>query len=100
MLTPAATSQHQLEEAGAPPGDRLQCLRCGREFKPEEPRLGLDGEEGWRPLFRKTGTSPAPDLSVHAPPAASGKMALSWECGGGALGKKGAGASFSAWRKN
>ncbi|XP_002685641.3 serine/threonine-protein kinase 11-interacting protein isoform X1 [Bos taurus] len=57
VLTPAATSQHQLEEAGAPPGDRLQCLRCGREFKPEEPRLGLDGEEGWRPLFRKTESS-------------------------------------------
>lgn len=77
MLTPAATSQHQLEEVGALPGHRLQCLRCGREFKPEEPRLGLDSEEGWRPLFRKTGTIPALDLSVHAPPAASGKMALS-----------------------
>ncbi|KAM9736235.1 serine/threonine-protein kinase 11-interacting protein isoform 2-T2 [Dama dama] len=57
VLTPAATSQHQLEEAGGPPGDRLQCLRCGREFKPEEPRLGLDGEEGWRPLFQKTESS-------------------------------------------
>ena len=61
MLTPAVTSQHQLEEVGALPGDRLQCLRCGREFKPEEPRLGLDSEEGWKPLFRKTGTSPALD---------------------------------------
>lgn len=57
VLTPAATSQHQLEEAGGPPGDRLQCLRCGREFKPEEPRLGLDDEEGWRPLFQKTESS-------------------------------------------
>lgn len=57
VLTPAATSQHQLEEVGALPGDRLQCLRCGREFKPEEPRLGLDSEEGWRPLFRKTESS-------------------------------------------
>ncbi|XP_043301408.1 serine/threonine-protein kinase 11-interacting protein isoform X4 [Cervus canadensis] len=57
VLTPAATSQHQLEEAGGPPGDRLQCLRCGREFKPEEPRLGLDNEEGWRPLFQKTESS-------------------------------------------
>uniref|UniRef100_A0A8D0VI27 Serine/threonine-protein kinase 11-interacting protein n=1 Tax=Sus scrofa TaxID=9823 RepID=A0A8D0VI27_PIG len=57
-LTPAATTQHQLGEARDPPGDRLQCLRCGHEFKPEEPRLGLDSEEGWRPLFQKT-ESPA-----------------------------------------
>ncbi|XP_040084171.1 serine/threonine-protein kinase 11-interacting protein isoform X2 [Oryx dammah] len=57
VLTLAATSQHQLEEVGALPGDRLQCLRCGREFKSEEPRLGLDSEEGWRPLFRKTESS-------------------------------------------
>uniref|UniRef100_A0A8D0YMS5 Serine/threonine-protein kinase 11-interacting protein n=1 Tax=Sus scrofa TaxID=9823 RepID=A0A8D0YMS5_PIG len=57
-LTPAATTQHQLGEARDPPGDRFQCLRCGHEFKPEEPRLGLDSEEGWRPLFQKT-ESPA-----------------------------------------
>nr|XP_058911168.1 serine/threonine-protein kinase 11-interacting protein isoform X2 [Kogia breviceps] len=58
-LTPAATlGKHQLGETRDPPGDRLQCLRCGHEFKPEEPRSGLDGEEGWRPLFRKT-ESPA-----------------------------------------
>uniref|UniRef100_A0A8D0QTP8 Serine/threonine-protein kinase 11-interacting protein n=1 Tax=Sus scrofa TaxID=9823 RepID=A0A8D0QTP8_PIG len=57
-LTPAATTQHQLGEARDLPGDRLQCLRCGHEFKPEEPRLGLDSEEGWRPLFQKT-ESPA-----------------------------------------
>eukprot|EP00069_Balaena_mysticetus_P020974 bmy_13395T0 len=55
VLTPAATlGKHQLGEARDPPGGRLQCLRCGHEFKPEEPRSGLDGEEGWRPLFRKT----------------------------------------------
>ncbi|XP_030694479.1 serine/threonine-protein kinase 11-interacting protein isoform X2 [Globicephala melas] len=59
VLTPAATlGKHQLGEARDPPGGRLQCLRCGHEFKPEEPRSGLDGEEGWRPLFRKT-ESPA-----------------------------------------
>lgn len=62
MLTPAANlGKHQLGEARDPPGGRLQCLRCGHEFKPEEPRSGLDGGEGWRPLFRKTGTSPALD---------------------------------------
>ncbi|XP_028337866.1 serine/threonine-protein kinase 11-interacting protein isoform X4 [Physeter macrocephalus] len=59
VLTPTATlGKRQLGEARDPPGDRLQCLRCGHEFKPEEPRSGLDGEEGWRPLFRKT-ESPA-----------------------------------------
>ncbi|XP_033715562.1 serine/threonine-protein kinase 11-interacting protein isoform X3 [Tursiops truncatus] len=59
VLTPAATlGKHQLGEVRDPPGGRLQCLRCGHEFKPEEPRSGLDGEEGWRPLFRKT-ESPA-----------------------------------------
>ena len=36
MLTPAVTSQHQLEEVGALPGDRLQCLRCGRELEKGE----------------------------------------------------------------
>ena len=101
MLSPAATlGKHQLGEARDPPGGRLQCLRCGHEFKPEEPRSGLDGEEGWRPLFRKTGTSPALDLPTHVPPAASGRMVLRWEWGGGALGQKGAGTNFSAWRKN
>ncbi|XP_059962788.1 serine/threonine-protein kinase 11-interacting protein isoform X5 [Mesoplodon densirostris] len=59
VLTPAATlGKHQLGEARDPPGSRLQCLRCGHEFKPEEPRSRLDGEEGWRPLFQKT-ESPA-----------------------------------------
>ncbi|XP_017515678.3 serine/threonine-protein kinase 11-interacting protein isoform X2 [Manis javanica] len=55
VLTPAAaTAQRQLGEARDLPGGRLQCLRCGYELKPEEPRLGLDSEEGWKPLFRKT----------------------------------------------
>nr|XP_012418685.1 PREDICTED: serine/threonine-protein kinase 11-interacting protein [Odobenus rosmarus divergens] len=59
VLTPAATTaQHELGEARDPLRGRLQCLRCGHEFRPEEPRLGLDGEEGWRPLFQKT-ESPA-----------------------------------------
>ncbi|KAB0399299.1 hypothetical protein E2I00_003117, partial [Balaenoptera physalus] len=43
VLSPAATlGKHQLGEARDPPGGRLQCLRCGHEFKPEEPRSGLD----------------------------------------------------------
>uniref|UniRef100_A0A452QQF1 Serine/threonine-protein kinase 11-interacting protein n=1 Tax=Ursus americanus TaxID=9643 RepID=A0A452QQF1_URSAM len=59
VLTPAATTaQCELGEAKDPLRDRLQCLRCGHEFKAEEPRLGLDSEEGWRPLFQKT-ESPA-----------------------------------------
>uniref|UniRef100_A0A8C0R8S3 Serine/threonine-protein kinase 11-interacting protein n=1 Tax=Canis lupus dingo TaxID=286419 RepID=A0A8C0R8S3_CANLU len=59
VLTPAATTaQRQLGEARDPLRGRLQCLRCGQEFKPEEPRLGLDSEEGWRPLFQET-ESPA-----------------------------------------
>ncbi|XP_037706064.1 serine/threonine-protein kinase 11-interacting protein isoform X2 [Choloepus didactylus] len=58
-LTPAiAMAQHQLEDVGALLVSRLQCLRCGHEFKPEEPRLRLDSEDGWRPLFQKT-ESPA-----------------------------------------
>ncbi|XP_077604769.1 serine/threonine-protein kinase 11-interacting protein isoform X1 [Crocuta crocuta] len=59
VLTQAATAaQCQLGEAREPLRGRLQCLRCGHEFKPEEPRLGLDSEEGWRPLFQET-ESPA-----------------------------------------
>ncbi|XP_042639288.1 serine/threonine-protein kinase 11-interacting protein [Orycteropus afer afer] len=59
VLTPATTTAwHQLGEVSDPRGGRLQCLRCGHEFKPEEPRLGLDSENGWRPLFQKT-DSPA-----------------------------------------
>lgn len=67
MLTPAITAaRHQLGEARDLLGDRLQCLRCGHEFKPVETRLGLDSAEGWRPLFQNTGTSPAPALLAHA----------------------------------
>nr|XP_014711537.2 serine/threonine-protein kinase 11-interacting protein isoform X1 [Equus asinus]XP_014711538.2 serine/threonine-protein kinase 11-interacting protein isoform X1 [Equus asinus] len=59
VLTPAATrAQRQLGEARDPLVGRLQCLRCGHEFKPEAPRLGLDSEEGWKPLFQKA-ESPA-----------------------------------------
>ncbi|XP_008057087.1 serine/threonine-protein kinase 11-interacting protein [Carlito syrichta] len=59
VLTPViTTAQRQLGEARDVLGGRFQCLRCGYEFKPEEPRLGLDSEEGWRPLFQKT-ESPA-----------------------------------------
>ncbi|XP_029789574.1 serine/threonine-protein kinase 11-interacting protein isoform X2 [Suricata suricatta] len=59
VLTQAATTaQCQLRDSRDPLWGRLQCLRCGHEFKPEEPRLGLDSEEGWRPLFQET-ESPA-----------------------------------------
>ncbi|XP_049744253.1 serine/threonine-protein kinase 11-interacting protein isoform X1 [Elephas maximus indicus] len=59
VLTPATTmARCQLGEVREPLGDRFQCLRCGHEFKPEEPRLGPDSEDGWRPLFQKT-DSPA-----------------------------------------
>lgn len=66
VLTPAATTaQRQLGEARDPLRGRLQCLRCGQEFKPEEPRLGLDSEEGWRPLFQETGTRTLPLTFLH-----------------------------------
>uniref|UniRef100_A0A2K6EQQ3 Serine/threonine-protein kinase 11-interacting protein n=1 Tax=Propithecus coquereli TaxID=379532 RepID=A0A2K6EQQ3_PROCO len=59
VLAPFTTvAPHQLGEARDLLGGRFQCLRCGRVFKPEEPRLGLDSEEGWRPLFQNT-ESPA-----------------------------------------
>ncbi|XP_058389066.1 serine/threonine-protein kinase 11-interacting protein isoform X1 [Diceros bicornis minor] len=59
VLSPAASvAQRQLGEARDPLAGRLQCLRCRHEFKPEEPRLGLDSEEGWRPVWGKT-ESPA-----------------------------------------
>nr|XP_019597419.1 PREDICTED: serine/threonine-protein kinase 11-interacting protein isoform X1 [Rhinolophus sinicus] len=55
VLTPAITAARcQLGEARDLLGDRLQCLRCGHEFKPVETRLGLDSAEGWRPLFQNT----------------------------------------------
>nr|XP_054535384.1 serine/threonine-protein kinase 11-interacting protein isoform X6 [Pan troglodytes] len=59
VLTPVTNvAREQLGEARDLLLGRFQCLRCGHEFKPEEPRLGLDSEEGWRPLFQKT-ESPA-----------------------------------------
>ncbi|XP_005395565.1 PREDICTED: serine/threonine-protein kinase 11-interacting protein [Chinchilla lanigera] len=59
VLNPfTAVAQQQLGKASSPLGGRFQCLRCGCEFRPEEPRLGLDSEESWRPLFQKT-ESPA-----------------------------------------
>ncbi|XP_004674306.1 PREDICTED: serine/threonine-protein kinase 11-interacting protein [Condylura cristata] len=55
VLTPAAiAAQHQLAGAEDPLGGRLQCLRCGHEFQPEEPGEGANREGGWRPLFQKT----------------------------------------------
>ncbi|XP_053453711.1 serine/threonine-protein kinase 11-interacting protein isoform X2 [Nycticebus coucang] len=59
VLAPVtAMARHQLREARDLQEGRFQCLRCGHIFKPEEPRLGLDSEDGWRPLFQKT-ESPA-----------------------------------------
>ncbi|KAM5228551.1 serine/threonine-protein kinase 11-interacting protein [Ctenodactylus gundi] len=54
VLTPFAAAQQQLGEDSNSLMGRFQCLRCGCEFRPEEPRLGLDCEEGWMPLFQKT----------------------------------------------
>lgn len=57
MLTPFTTvEQWHLGQARELLGGRFQCLRCGCEFKPEEPRLGLDSEKGKMPLFQMTGT--------------------------------------------
>lgn len=77
VLTPAVTeAQHQLEEVRDPLGGRLQCLRCGHEFKPGDIRLGLDSEESWKPLFQNTGASPALDVLACVLSAILGKMAL------------------------
>lgn len=77
MLTPAATTaQCELGEAKDPLRDRLQCLRCGHEFKAEEPTLGLDSEEGWRPLFQKAGTCLALALPVRGTSILSDTVAL------------------------
>ncbi|XP_008824021.1 serine/threonine-protein kinase 11-interacting protein isoform X2 [Nannospalax galili] len=55
VLTPFTTvEQQQLGKARNPQEPRFQCLRCSCEFKPEESMLGLDSEEGWKPLFQKT----------------------------------------------
>lgn len=77
MLTQAATAaQCQPGEAREPLRGRLQCLRCGHEFKPEEPRLELDSEEGWRPLFQETGMDLALGLPAHTSPPVSETVAL------------------------
>ncbi|XP_045431327.1 serine/threonine-protein kinase 11-interacting protein isoform X2 [Pipistrellus kuhlii] len=53
VLTPAATKvQHQRGEARDQLGGRLQCLRCGHDFKPGDTRLEPDSVEGWRPVFQ------------------------------------------------
>ncbi|KAM6178598.1 serine/threonine-protein kinase 11-interacting protein [Rhynchocyon petersi] len=61
VLTPATVATCPLGNSKETLGDRLQCLRCGHEFKPEAPRLGLDGEDGWRPLLRKTDSAVCPN---------------------------------------
>ncbi|XP_052048753.1 serine/threonine-protein kinase 11-interacting protein isoform X1 [Apodemus sylvaticus] len=53
VLTPF-TNVKEPGEAKDPQGARFQCLRCRCEFKPEEPRLGLESDEGWKPLFENT----------------------------------------------
>lgn len=90
MLTPAATrAQHQCGEVRGQLGGRLQCLRCGHDFKPGETRSGLDSAEGGRPLFQSTGTGPAPDLLAF-----QGRWLRGWECGGGPAGRKEWGPAF------
>lgn len=58
MLTPfTSVKEQQPGEAKDPQGARFQCLRCSCEFKPEESRLRLESDEGWKPLFQNSGTS-------------------------------------------
>ncbi|XP_028616536.1 serine/threonine-protein kinase 11-interacting protein isoform X2 [Grammomys surdaster] len=55
VLTPfTSVKEQQPGEAKDPQGARFQCLRCSCEFKPEEPRLQLESDEGWKPLFQNT----------------------------------------------
>ncbi|CAH6791824.1 serine/threonine-protein kinase 11-interacting protein isoform X2 [Phodopus roborovskii] len=55
VLTPfTSVKEQQPGEAKDAQGSRFQCLRCSCEFKPEESRLGLESEEGWKPLFQNT----------------------------------------------
>ncbi|XP_013001608.1 serine/threonine-protein kinase 11-interacting protein isoform X1 [Cavia porcellus] len=59
VLSPFTTeARQQLGKASRALGGSFQCLRCGCEFRPGEPRMGLGSEEGWRPLFQET-ESPA-----------------------------------------
>lgn len=55
VLTPfTSVKEQQPGEAKDPQGPRFQCLRCRCEFKPEEPRLELESDKGWKPLFQNT----------------------------------------------
>ncbi|XP_032757319.1 serine/threonine-protein kinase 11-interacting protein isoform X7 [Rattus rattus] len=55
VLTPFTSMKDQQPgEAKDPQGPRFQCLRCSCEFKPQEPRLGLESDDGWKPLFQNT----------------------------------------------
>lgn len=55
VLTPFTSVKEQQPGANKDPqGARFQCLRCSCEFKPEESRLGLESDEGWKPLFQNT----------------------------------------------
>ncbi|XP_051009982.1 serine/threonine-protein kinase 11-interacting protein [Acomys russatus] len=57
VLTPFTNVKEQRpEEVKDAQGPRFQCLRCSCEFKPEEPRLGLESEEAGsrKPLFQST----------------------------------------------
>lgn len=58
VLTPFTSAKEQQPgENKDPQGARFQCLRCSCEFKPEESRLALESDEGWKPLFQNTGIS-------------------------------------------
>ncbi|XP_075385483.1 serine/threonine-protein kinase 11-interacting protein [Tenrec ecaudatus] len=52
-VLPAASSPHLCGHPSGEPRDpvrhSLQCLRCGHEFEPEEPRQELGSEDGRRP---------------------------------------------------
>lgn len=53
VLTPfTSVKEQQAGEARDPRRGRFQCLRCSFEFKPDEPSLGLESEEGRKPLFQ------------------------------------------------
>ncbi|XP_005070512.1 serine/threonine-protein kinase 11-interacting protein isoform X2 [Mesocricetus auratus] len=71
VLTPfTSVREQQPGEAKDPWGARCQCLRCSCEFKPEEPRLGLESEEGWKPLFQN------PESPVVCPNCGSDHVVL------------------------
>lgn len=77
MLTPfTSVTEQQTGEVRDPRKGRFQCLRCSFEFKPDEPSLGLESGEGWKPLFQDPGTSCALDLPT------TGKVSLRGVCRG------------------